>query len=141
MIVPKLQKSNHAGKLIIGGAFIFTFFVTGFAFAPNYGVALAMIYFAGIMHSVFLVISMTAIQMRLPSNYRGRVMGIYTISFALMPLGGLMGGNIAEVLDERWALTISAGILAVIMAATFATQRELRTLRGDQLTTLEEPNA
>jgi MFS family permease len=141
LIVPKLQKSNHAGKLMIGGAFIFTFFVTGFAFAPNYGVALAMIYFAGIMHSVFLVISMTAIQMRLPSNYRGRVMGIYTISFALMPLGGLMGGNIAEVLDERWALTISAGILAVIMAATFATQRELRTLRGDQLTTLEEPNA
>ena len=44
-------------------------------------------------------------------------------------------------LDERWALTISAGILAVIMASTFATQRELRTLRGDQLTTLEEPNA
>jgi MFS family permease len=98
-----------------------------------------MIYFAGVMHSVFLVISMTAIQMRLPSKYRGRVMGIYTISFALMPLGGLMGGNIAEILDERWALTISAAILAVIMAATFATQRELRTLRGDQLVGAVDP--
>jgi hypothetical protein len=42
-------------------------------------------------------------------------------------------------MDERWALTISAGILAVIMAATFATQRELRTLRGDQLVSVVEP--
>lgn len=133
MIVPSLQKSNHAGKFMITGAFVFTFFVTGFAFAPNYGIALLMIFSAGVMHSVFLVISMTAIQMRLPSSYRGRVMGIYTISFALMPLGGLMGGNIAEVWDERWALTISAAILAVIMIITFATQREIRNLRGDQL--------
>jgi MFS family permease len=133
MLVPSLQRSNHAGKFMIGGAFVFTFFVTGFAFAPNYGAALLMIYCAGVMHSVFLVISMTAIQMRLPSNFRGRVMGIYTISFALMPLGGLMGGNIAEIYDERWALTISAVILAVIMIVTLTTQREIRTLRGDQL--------
>jgi MFS family permease len=133
MLVPTLQKSDHAGKFMIGGAFVFTFFVTGFAFAPSYGVALLAIFAAGITHSVFLVISMTAIQMRLPSNYRGRVMGIYVISFALMPLGGLMGGNISEILDERWALTISAAILAAIMAIAYVSQREIRNLRGDQL--------
>jgi MFS family permease len=141
IIAPKLQRSNHAGKSMIGGAFVFTFFVTGFAFAPSYGIALIAIYGAGVVHSVFLVISMTAIQMRLPSNYRGRVMGIYTISFALMPLGGLLGGNIAEIYDERWALTFSAGILMVIMVIAYITQSELRNLRGDQLTATEMTDA
>jgi zinc transporter ZupT len=68
-------------------------------------------------------------------------MGIYTISFALMPLGGLLGGNIAEIYDERWALTFSAGILMVIMVIAYITQSELRNLRGDQLTATEMTDA
>ena len=57
-------------------------------------------------------------------------MGIHTITFSLIPLGGLLGGAIAEVTNVRVALAISAVALSLIVLAIGATQREVRALDG-----------
>ena len=133
ILIGKRQRSRHIGKFMLGGTFLFSLFVAAFAFAPSYALALVTIYFVGIANSVFLISSMTALQLRVPAQLRGRVMGIYTITFSLIPLGGMLGGGFAEVLDERWAVFISAMILSVIAILVFITQREVRDLSGAEL--------
>ncbi len=137
-IISRRQRSRHIGKIMLGGTFMFSALIPVFAFAPNYGTAIAVIYLIGIFNSIFLISSMTSLQLRVPPQLRGRVMGIYTITFSLIPLGGLMGGLVAEVLDERWAITISAAILSAIVLAVLLTQREVRGLSGAELEK-EEP--
>ena len=133
LLIGKRQRSRHLGKTMLGGTFLFSLLMPAFAFAPTYPVALAMIYLVGIANSIFLISSMTSLQLRVPPQLRGRVMGIYTITFSLIPLGGLMGGLVAELLDERWAVTISAAVLSLIVIGVFATQREVRELSGVEL--------
>lgn len=132
-IISRRQRSNHIGKIMLGGTFMFSVLIPVFAFAPTYPLALAFMYFIGIFNSIFLISSMTSLQLRVPPQLRGRVMGIYTITFSLIPLGGLLGGGVAELLDERWAITISAAVLSSIVLFVFVTQREVRNLSGAEL--------
>jgi predicted MFS family arabinose efflux permease len=133
LLVGRRQRSRHLGKIMLGGTFAFSLLISAFAFAPAYPVALAIIFFVGITNSIFLISSMTTLQLRVPVHLRGRVMGIYTITFSLIPLGGLMGGGVAEALDERWAVSIAAGILSLIVAFVFITQPMVRNLSGVEL--------
>lgn len=132
-LISRRQRSAHVGKIMLVGTFMFSVLVPVFAFSPGYPFALVAIYFVGISNSVFLISSMTSLQLRVPPQLRGRVMGIYTVTFSLIPLGGLMGGTIAEVLDERWAVTISAAVLTLIVAVVSITQKEIRDLSGADL--------
>lgn len=133
LVIGRRQRSNHIGKIMLGGTFMFSALVPAFAFAPTYPSALALIYLIGIFNSIFLISSMTSLQLRVPAQLRGRVMGIYTITFSLIPLGGMLGGGIAELLDERWAITISAIVLTSIVVFVFVTKREVRNLSGVEL--------
>tara|TARA_Y100000996_G_C22078380_1_gene460521 strand:- start:260 stop:520 length:261 start_codon:yes stop_codon:yes gene_type:complete len=48
-------------------------------------------------------------------EYRGRVMGLYTVNFGLIPLGAIPLGFIANILGIQQAYFL-AGILLVIFA-------------------------
>jgi MFS family permease len=133
LLIGRRQRCPDIGRTMLGATFLFSLLIPGFAFAPSYPAALALIYFVGITNSIFLISSMTALQLRVPAHLRGRVMGIYTITFSLIPLGGLMGGLIADALDERWAVTIASVILSLIVIGVFITQREVRNLSGAEL--------
>ena len=59
-------------------------------------------------------------------QYRGRVMSVYMLNFALMPLGVLPAGIAAQYLGGQVAVGILAVLLLAITAAIFFTQKELR---------------
>ena len=71
---------------------------------------------------------MTALQLAVPQQLRGRVMGIYTICYNLLPLGGLFLGAIASRTSILIAVATGCGIyMASVILATL-TQRTLRIL-------------
>ncbi len=127
-ITLRLQRTERLGLILLGALFCSALLVTAFALTPVYGVGLGLLFFASLGSSVFAISTMTALQMRVPDHLRGRVMGIHTITFSLIPLGGLIGGAIAEVTNVRFALALSALVLVVIVVAVGATQRPVRTL-------------
>ena len=119
--------------MILGGSFVFAALIVLVAFSPAYLSSMALLLVAGIFNSVFFINSMTALQMKVPDHLRGRVMGIHGITFSLIPLGGLFGGAIADTWDVRIAIAVGAIVLAVIVTAVAATQREVRELDGNRL--------
>lgn len=129
----RFQSGKWLGAAMLGGTFVFTLFLMGFAWSPAYGISLPLIFCASFFNAIFLVNSMTAMQLSVPDGLRGRVMGMHGITFSLIPLGGLMGGAIADALDVRWAVFASAVVLSCIAAAVFLTQRHIRGLDGRRL--------
>jgi len=64
-----------------------------------------------------------------PDALRGRVMGIYTLSFfGVIPIGALIAGQVAEIIGE--APTILIGVVSLITTALFIFWRvpELRKM-------------
>jgi predicted MFS family arabinose efflux permease len=126
----RFQRSRRLGWMLLAAVFGTSLFVIGFAAAPVYLVGVALLFSAALWQSVFSISTMTALQLRVPDHLRGRVMGIHTITFSLIPLGGLLGGAIADVANVRVALAASAAVLAGIAALVALTQREVRELDG-----------
>lgn len=134
LVTLRLQRTRHLGMMLLSAIFVTTLFVMAFSAAPAYLLGVSFLFLASITHSIFSISTMTALQLRVPDHLRGRVMGIHTITFSLIPLGGLLGGAIADVTSVRVALAVSAGILSVIVAAVALTQREVRALDGTETT-------
>jgi MFS family permease len=131
--VGKIRANPRVGYFMLGGTLTFTAAVISFAFAPSFYVALVFLFLGGLSNTIFFVVAMTTLQLRVPERMRGRVMGIYTITFSFIPLGGVMGGYIASVYDERIAVAIGAVILASIYVFVGITQPVIRNLNGKSL--------
>lgn len=131
--VGKVRASPRVGYFMLGGTLTFTAAVIAFAFAPSFYVALLFLFLGGLSNTIFFVVAMTTLQLRVPEQMRGRVMGIYTITFSFIPLGAVMGGYIASIYDERIAVGIGAAILATIFIVVGITQPIIRNLNGSNL--------
>ena len=58
---------------------------------------------------------MSSLQMMVPDSMRGRVMGFYTMTYSISPLGAMQAGALATLITVPFA--IAAGGLAVVAFA------------------------
>ena len=138
LIVATLQRSPRLGGLMLaslgGAALAFLAFNACVAFLSGhpagYPLALACSVLAAMCTSMFLVSSMTVMQLAVPDRLRGRVMGIHGICFSLIPLGGLLGGAVASAASPPAAAALNAALLGAVVLLVAATQPSVRRLRG-----------
>ena len=138
LIVVPLQRSPRLGRVLLaapmGGAAAIVAFTLCVALLPGgsigYVLALGCGMLTAVCMSMYFVASMTQLQLAVPDALRGRVMGIYTICFSLVPLGGLLGGVVASVTSPPIAAALNAGVLAAVVVVMAVTQPFLRRLDG-----------
>jgi hypothetical protein len=63
----------------------------------------------------------TVLQIELPDELRGRVMGIYGLAWELMPVGGMIAGGLAEFAGAPMAVGFGGFMVAAM--ALFVTVR------------------
>jgi len=138
LIVASLQRSPYLGRLMLaalgGAALAFLAFNACVALLAGhpagYPAALLCSVVAAMCTSMFLVSSMTVMQLAVPDRLRGRVMGLHGICFSLIPLGGLLGGAVASATTPPFAAAINAVLLGLVILFVAATQPAVRQLRG-----------
>ena len=138
LIVASLQRSPHLGRLMLaslgGAALAFLAFNACVALLAGhpagYLAALVCSVVAAMCTSMFLVASMTVMQLAVPDRLRGRVMGLHGICFSLIPLGGLLAGAVANVTSPPTAAALNAALLGLVILLVAVTQPSVRRLRG-----------
>jgi hypothetical protein len=70
----------------------------------------------------------TIIQARVPDQLRGRVMGIYGLTWSMMPLGALQAGFIADLVDAPFAVALGGFVLAAFAVAVAVLGPGIRNL-------------
>ncbi len=119
LLVASLGDHQHKGSLVVWGAFGFGALLITFSLITSFPISLGVLVIMGASTSVYMTTAATMIQERLDDRYRGRVMGIYGLTWSLMPLGGLQSGAIASVLGVQTAIGIG-GAAVVISALVLA---------------------
>jgi MFS family permease len=127
----RLRPGRGLGWFILGAALVFSSLVFIAAHVSDYRLVLALIAIGHFGNGMFMINSMTALQLRVPDELRGRVMGIYAINQSLAILGGLWAGTMADVLTVRWGVAIGPVIVASLIALIAATQRKVTGLADD----------
>ena len=138
LIVAPLQGSPRLGRLLMAapmaGAAAIVAFTLCVAWLPGatigYVLALGCAMLSAMCMSMYFVSSMTLLQLAVPDALRGRVMGIYTICFSLVPLGGLLGGVVAAATSPPFAAALNAGVLVAVVALVAVTEPSIRRLDG-----------
>ena len=75
----------------------------------------------GLASQFYVTTATTALQLVLPDEYRGRVMGTYSLTYSMVPLGGALSGGIAEFLGPRVAVSFGGAMVAsmALLVAAF----------------------
>lgn len=100
------------GLLLTLSAFGFGLFILLFGLSPWFPLSLALVAVVGGMGSVYDSTMMTVMQLAVPTDMRGRVMGLYVSTWGLNQVGGVSLGAIGTLLSVPVALAISGGVCA-----------------------------
>ena len=101
-------------KLALGGVWLFSAALLAVSFARDFHLALGFLFVAGFGMLLFFSTTNTVLQTIVADDMRGRVMGVWSLIFgAMIPLGSLEAGAVANWLGTPIALAIGAVICAI----------------------------
>ncbi len=119
LMVAYLAQSGKKVWQAILGAIVFGLLLITFSFSPWYYLSLAMAFLMGWASQFYVTTINTLLQLNVPEQLRGRVMGIYGLTWDLMPAGGAILGTIAEFAGAPIAVALG-GFLVSGMALSVA---------------------
>jgi hypothetical protein len=81
------------------------------------------------MQSLYLNLAMTVVQLLVPDQLRGRVMGVWSMTWFLIMVGGFLSGTAATLMGTPMAIALGALAVSAFSVAVFAFVPELRQQR------------
>ena len=133
MIIANLKDHHRKGLVILGGAIIYGVGLILFSVAAwrgLYGVSMGLLFLVGVCNSLYLVGGMSTLQQLVPDRLRGRVMGMYTMTWSLAPLGMAQAGFVAQYFGASVAVATGAVVIVVVAALVLVNSSEVRSLLG-----------
>lgn len=111
--------SQHRGKTLqaLSGGIIFGMLLVVFAFSQSYPLSLGLAFLLGFTSQAYMTIINTTLQLNLPEELRGRVMGIFGLTWDLMPVGGMISGTVAELAGAPAAVALGGMMVTGLAVA------------------------
>ena len=101
-----------------------------FGLAPVPAVAVVAMAFVGGGFLLYGAASLSLVQALSPARLRGRLTSVFTLLYwGLMPIGGLLGGAVAEVTSARFAMLAGGAIILGCGALGLLARRSVLRLR------------
>ena len=112
-VITNLGDFKSKGWLLVGGAFCFGLFLVLFAFSRSYPLSIALLALAGASGVAYDSSAAALLQMLVPDNMRGRVMGVYGSFIGTSPMGGLQAGAVAALVSAPFAVGLGGTLVAL----------------------------
>jgi predicted MFS family arabinose efflux permease len=107
-----LGRIRRKGRILVTGSDLLPLLLVAFALTRTTWLSLVMLVAVGFSSVLVLNLSNASVQTLVHDEFRGRVMGIYSLIFlGSMPLGGVLMGVVAERLGEPWTVALGAACL------------------------------
>ena len=113
LVIATLGDFRRKGILLLALALGFGLTLALFGLSHNFGLALAILIAVGASSTGYMTVNNTLIQSNTPRRMLGRVMSIYMITFALMPLGTLPISIIAQAIGVDIAVAVGGAIIGI----------------------------
>jgi MFS family permease len=114
LILARLGNFSFKGKLLAFSVLLFSISVMVFAISKIYWLSLLALAFVGGSSVVAIALVNTILQVRVEDKFRGRVMGVFMITFAgFMPFGNLFAGLCAQAIGVSRTVFLGGLICAL----------------------------
>ena len=133
IVIARLKAHHPKGLIIMFGAVTYGIALILFALAAwqgLYEVSMLMLLVVGISNSLYLTGGLSLLQHLVPDHLRGRVMGMYAMTWSLAPLGMAQAGFVAQYTNASVAVAAGAVVSILVAFLILVYGRELRSMRG-----------
>jgi len=114
LLLARLGNFYYKGKFLVLSSFVFSVSLILFSLSKIYILSLVALMFVGGSSVAAIALINTLLQAKVPDAFRGRVMGVFMLTFAgIMPFGNLISGWLASTLGVCATVMIS-GIFCFI---------------------------
>jgi MFS family permease len=120
---------GRRGKLLVAVNIAFPLVLMGFAFTSSFAPALVLAFGLGLGFMMQFTTLNTLLQTRVEDEFRGRVMGLYTITFfGFAPFGNLMMGYLGQQFGLSIAMALFAATSLLLSTLILIKTPEIRKL-------------
>jgi MFS family permease len=126
-LIAAIGQTYSKGKLFTIGTFVMPVFLILLSFTRILPASFLALFGAGWGFMVIINLSNTLVQINVTDELRGRVMGIFTLTFfGLLPIGSLINGAVADQIGAPLTVQINAVILLAAAILLFLRFPSLR---------------
>lgn len=126
--IASLGDYRRKGMLLFVLALAFGITLVGFGLSHSYALSLAILLAVGAGGTGYMTLNNTLIQSNVPVGMMGRVMSIYMMTFALMPMGALPIGALGDAIGVGTAVSWGGAIVVCFVLAMAVLRPSLRRL-------------
>jgi MFS family permease len=120
--------------LVVGSTTLFgtsiLLFAVSSALLHSFPLALLLVLLGGFFYSVTQVASTTILTLLVPDEFRGRVMGLRSLTWSIAPLGSLTTGLVATLVNTAFAVGLNSVMVILFGLLIVATNAQIRNLRA-----------
>jgi MFS family permease len=114
LTLARLGDFKRKGKLLMFSSLLFSLSLIVFSLSRTYMLSLASLAFVGFSSVIAISITNTILQINVEDAFRGRVMGVFMLTFAgMMPFGNLLSGALAHKFGVS-AAVFTGGVICLI---------------------------
>ena len=128
LVIASLGDIQRKGPMITGCIVLIAVSMAALALNPSINLAYPLVAIGSMGTMGFFSITGATMQSILPDNIRGRVSGIYIMTFGAMPAGNLAAGVISQNMGAPAATLIACGLVVVAASALMALFPSIRKL-------------
>ena len=113
LAIASLGDFRQKGKLLLASALVFGITLALFGISHSFPLSLAILVGVGAGGTGYMALNNTLLQSNVPLRILGRVMSIWMITFALMPMGTLPIGAVAQALGPT--IAVAGGAVIIVL--------------------------
>ncbi|MFC1998137.1 MFS transporter [Chloroflexota bacterium] len=113
-----LLPDKKRGLLMLASCLVLSMALIGFSFSASWPISLSLISIFGLGQAMRMTLGNTLVQQHTDSEYRGRVMSVYSMEISIMSLGTFAAAMLSEIIGVQWAVASFA--MALILIASLA---------------------
>jgi MFS family permease len=126
--IVRVRIGRHTGAMMTGAALVFGLCIACFAASRALGLSMLLLFVGAFFSAIYLNLAMTTLQLLVPDGLRGRVMGVWGLTWFLTSAGGFVAASIAEFMGAPFAVALGALSVAGFALFVYVAFAELRTI-------------
>ena len=130
-VVAYMGDFRSIARMVVMTAGGFGLFLVVFALSPvtpfSFAVALVALLLVGAMSMAYDTTMGALLQLLVPDAVRGRVMGLYVLTFGFTPLGGFFAGAVASFVGAPIAVGLGGGVVVGYVVGRVRPMSRIRT--------------
>jgi MFS family permease len=115
LLVAMFSNARRRGRLVIIGAALFGAMLIVYGLSDSAWISFPAILIIGLFFAFYSTLSDTLVQTNVDEAYRGRVVAVQTMLWGLTPMGGLLAGFMASLINIQWAVAINGVLILVYL--------------------------